>query len=172
MPLAFQPADDLYRGSGFDRGHLAAPAAVTWGDSPDAQIAMDQSFFLTNTTPQTAAFNQRSWQALEAREREVAAIRGRAVGISGPVFAADDHDLGGVQVRGRLRSRGTFRVPRTFFKVVVAEGAGGELEVVSYELENAQEKASPVAVSLELLQARTGLVFPESLHAARPLGGF
>lgn len=101
LPRAFQPGNEHYRLSEFDRGHLVSPATVAWGERRHAQIAMDQAFFWTNTSPQSPAFNQKSWLGLEVREREIAQARGGAIGFSGPVFAADDREYrGSAEMRG------------------------------------------------------------------------
>jgi DNA/RNA endonuclease G (NUC1) len=170
LARAFQPGNEHYLQSEFDRGHLVSPATVAWGEPRHAQIAMDQSFFWTNTSPQSHAFNQRSWLALEVREREIARARGRASGFSGPVFAADDREHRGTEeLRGRLRAHRTFLVPRRYFKVVVAPAEDGALEVAAHSVENSTEPAAPVATSLEELEALTGLAFPQALHHAGPL---
>lgn len=49
-----------YRGSGFDRGHLAAAANHKW-----SQKAMDDTFYLSNVAPQNPNLNQNTWNNLE-----------------------------------------------------------------------------------------------------------
>ena len=121
--------------SEFDRGHLVSPATVARGEPRHARIAMHQSFFWTNTSPQTPAFNQKSWLGLEECERAIAAERGRAVGFGGPIFAADDREYRGTEeLRGRVRAYRTFLVPRRYFKLVVVPGAAGGLEAAALEL--------------------------------------
>lgn len=73
---------DDYKGSGFDRGHMA-PA----GDMPTAQ-AMAQSFSLANMVPQAHKHNTGAWaKSVEAATRKYAS---RAMGdvyvITGPVY--------------------------------------------------------------------------------------
>ncbi|NTW34356.1 MAG: DNA/RNA non-specific endonuclease, partial [Bacteroidetes bacterium] len=53
-----------YKGSGYDRGHLA-PA----GDMKFDSIAMTESFFLTNMSPQLPDFNRGIWQRIEQQVR-------------------------------------------------------------------------------------------------------
>jgi DNA/RNA endonuclease G (NUC1) len=89
------------------------------------------------------------------------------------VLAADDREHRGTEeLRGRLRAHRTFLVPRRYFKVVVAPSEGGGLEVAAHCVENAARPTTPVAVSLQELEALTGLVFPGVLHQARALDGF
>jgi endonuclease G len=49
-----------YKGSGYDRGHLA-PA----GDMKKDRISMSQSFLMSNIAPQNASFNRGGWKKLE-----------------------------------------------------------------------------------------------------------
>ena len=53
-----------YKGSGYDRGHLA-PA----GDMKRDKISMSQSFLLSNISPQNASFNRGGWKKLESLVR-------------------------------------------------------------------------------------------------------
>ncbi len=67
VPLRNRAELDDYRGSGYDRGHLA-PAALFRG-SPRA---MSASFLLTNVVPQAPGLNRGAWRELEAAVRRVA----------------------------------------------------------------------------------------------------
>lgn len=96
-----------YKGSGFDRGHMA-PA----GDMPTAQ-AMAQSFSLANMVPQAPAHNRGAWaKSVETATRKYAAhATGNVYVITGPVFEpsiAQSQSLGA----------GKVRVPKYLFKLV------------------------------------------------------
>ncbi len=96
-----------YKGSGFDRGHMA-PA----GDMPTAQ-AMAQSFSLANMVPQAPEHNRGVWaKSVEAATRKYAS---RAYGdvyvITGPVYEpsiAQSQSIG----------PGKVRIPKYLFKLV------------------------------------------------------
>ena len=98
---------DDYKGSGFDRGHMA-PA----GDMQTAQ-SMAQSFSLANMVPQAPEHNRGAWaKSVEGATRKYA---GRATGdvyvITGPVFEpsiAASPSIG----------HGHVHVPRYLFKLV------------------------------------------------------
>ena len=54
-----------YKGSGYDRGHLA-PA----GDFSFSNIAMSESFYMSNMSPQHPSFNRGIWKKLESLVRK------------------------------------------------------------------------------------------------------
>jgi len=53
-----------YSHSGYDRGHLAPAADMTWNKQ-----AMQESFYFSNMSPQVPAFNRGIWKKLEAQTR-------------------------------------------------------------------------------------------------------
>jgi len=94
---------DDYKGSGYDRGHLA-PAAVFVND----QEEMDESFYMSNISPQTPSFNRGIWKRLENYEREL----------------ANEHDtiyvIAGGILKGNLPTIGENEVciPKLYFKII------------------------------------------------------
>jgi endonuclease G len=176
LPASFQPHNDHFFGSGFDRGHLAAPLSVSWGTPRQAQLANHQSFFWTNTAPQHPDMNRGWWLAVEQWEREMVAIQGKAVGFAGPVLAEDDpvhRDL--EQSIGRLRVRQNFRLPRRFWKVVIIADAQRSLKSAAFLLD--QDSLSKAKTSLKPEPSRfrcsvaeievlTGLDFGDAIRNA------
>ncbi len=62
-----------YRGSGYDRGHLL-PAA----DMKLNYKAMNDTFYMTNMSPQVPNFNRRIWASIEMHLRNLVRVHGRA----------------------------------------------------------------------------------------------
>ena len=96
-----------YRGSGYDKGHLA-PA----GDYRANQALMNQTFLLSNAVPQNPDHNRGIWANLEASIREMTARRGDLYVITGPVYT---------NPRRSKIGRGV-SVPDALYKVVVDVG--------------------------------------------------
>lgn len=96
-----------YRGSGYDRGHMAPAGDMKWS----AQ-AMKESFYLTNICPQNGDLNRGAWNKLEEKCRQRAVTDSALIVIAGPVFRPGE----GVQ---RIGVTGV-AVPRHFFKVVLS----------------------------------------------------
>lgn len=134
-----------YKGSGFDRGHMA-PA----GDMPTAQ-AMAQSFSLANMVPQAPELNRGVWaKSVEAATRKYAA---RATGdvyvITGPVFVpsiAHSPSIGPGQVR----------VPKYLFKLVYDQDKN---RAWAYWLANDDAARGSKPISYAELVKRTGNKF-------------
>jgi len=94
-----------YRKSGFDKGHLA-PAA----DMAFSCRAMQESFYMSNMSPQRPSFNRGIWKELEELVREWARHGEGLYVVTGPVLKNGDY-----QVIGKNR----VAVPELFFKVVL-----------------------------------------------------
>lgn len=92
-----------YRGSGYDRGHLA-PAA----DMAFDQLAMSESFYLSNMSPQVPGFNRGIWKNLEAQVRRWAKEKGGLYIVTGPVLTAPALETIGYNVT----------VPSKYYKVL------------------------------------------------------
>lgn len=97
---------DDYRGSGYDRGHLAPAADMKW-----SRTAMDQSHLLTNISPQNHTLNAGRWNTLEQNCRSWAARDSAIVIVAGPVLSD--------RMRRHIGAS-AIPVPERFFKVILA----------------------------------------------------
>lgn len=136
---------DDYRGSGFDRGHMA-PA----GDMPNAK-AMAQSFSLANMVPQAPEHNRGVWaKSVEMATRKyVARATGDVYIITGPVFIpniAQSPSIGAGQVH----------VPKYLFKLVYDQKKN-RAWAHWHENDNAARASRPISYA-ELVK-RTGIEF-------------
>ena len=147
LPINGQAALADYKGSGFDRGHLAPAGDMAW----DA-AAMAESFYLSNVAPQVGVgFNRGVWAALEGEIREAAAAGELSV-VTGPVFFDFEPRLGSSRVV----------VPDAFYKALYDPATG---ETKAWLIPNRAlpgETPAAFAIALERLEALTGLdFFPE-----------
>lgn len=93
-----------YRGSGYDRGHMAPAGDMRW-----STVAMEESFLLSNMSPQLPGFNRGIWKRLEEQVRQWAVEKDSIYVITGPVLNP---------VRGLIGINGV-GIPRSYFKVIV-----------------------------------------------------
>lgn len=93
-----------YKGSGYDKGHMAPAADMKW-----SQIVMDQSFYFTNICPQAPGLNRGAWKNLEENIRLWAIRDSALVVICGPLFT---------QEPVRYIPQTQVAIPDAYFKVV------------------------------------------------------
>lgn len=93
------PSD--YKDSGYDRGHLC-PAA----DMKQNDIAMRETFYMSNMSPQHPSLNRGMWNRIEAFVRD--AVNDSAYVVTGPIFK---ESLG-------IIGRNKVTIPGYYYKVV------------------------------------------------------
>lgn len=152
----FRPDPDLepgerselkdYKGSGFDRGHMAPAGAMKWSER-----VMSESFLLSNMAPQVGpGFNRGIWKALEEKVREWAVNRGELYVVTGPI-----HDGTGSSTIGANQ----VRVPTHFYKIIFDPV---RVEAIAFILPNKKNPVSQLSTfitSVDAVEARTGLDF-------------
>lgn len=139
-----------YKGSGYDRGHLAPSA-----DMPDPQ-SMHESFSLANMIPQVAENNRGIWAEIEKTTRNYAQKTGELYVITGPLFYGENVQ----QLKGRVL------IPTHIFKVVYdpkANLAG------AYVVSNTEPSAEWQEVAVSEIEKISGLnllpAVPEAVKA-------
>jgi DNA/RNA endonuclease G (NUC1) len=176
----FQPRDTHYRGSGYDRGHLACRRSLGWGKDGKAAIAGRQAFFLTNTGPQHPWLNRHSYLLVERWEEQLSIEHGRLIVFCGPLLRDDDETFRGreVGVDGFVAEE-TFRIPRAYWKIIITLGSDRSIEARAFLFPNPKPDEQPeperggpnkLSVSLEELQKLMPyLAFPEEVFSAREI---
>ncbi len=94
-----------YKGSGWSKGHMC-PA----GDNKWDELAMEESFLLTNVCPQNQSLNSGAWNRIEMDCRQWARKYGEVFIVCGPVLLKREHETIG---------KNRVVVPEAFFKVVL-----------------------------------------------------
>lgn len=156
LPSRERATLDDYKGSGYDRGHMA-PAA----DMPTA-AANDQSFSLANMVPQARINNQRTWAGIEKDTRRyVRRAQGPVYVFTGPVFAGNT-----ATGAGDLRTIGPGRVwvPTHLFKLVYDPSTN---RAWAHWVENTDEARAGSPISYKELVQRTGIEFLPGLAATQ-----
>ena len=135
-----------YSNSGFTRGHLA-PA----GDMAHNHKAMQESFLMSNISPQKRKFNNGIWKELEENVRDWAYSRGEIYIVTGPIL--DDpisQKIGGNKVS----------VPQQFFKIIL-DVSSINLESIAFLIPNerSEKKLDQYTISIDQIEEITGIDF-------------
>jgi len=94
-----------YKGSGYDRGHLAPAADMKYNSN-----SMSESFYLSNVSPQTASFNRGIWKKIEKQIRDWSNIYGELIVITGPILQCEG--IGEIGTNN-------ITIPKWYYKVVI-----------------------------------------------------
>lgn len=142
-----------YRGSGYDRGHMAPAADMRWS----AQ-AMEESFYLSNMAPQVGpGMNRGIWSDIESTIRQWVARRGELFIYTGPIFeSTSPPKIGPNQVA----------VPTHFYKIVFDPV---RVETIAFVVPNSphpNRKIEEFITSVRDIEQRTGLDFLNRISPA------
>lgn len=135
-----------YKGSGYDRGHLA-PA----GDMAFSKLAMSETFYMSNMSPQIRNFNGGIWRELEETVRDWTKKFRHLYIVTGPVLTREIREtIGNNQVS----------VPEYYYKVIL-DIHDPEMKAIGFVLPNeiSFEPLSDFAVSVDQVEALTGIDF-------------
>jgi endonuclease G len=137
--------DADYSGYNFDRGHLAPAADMCW-----SSVAMKESFYYSNMSPQVAAFNRGVWKRLETQVRTWAVLDSAINIVTGPVLTNNLLSIGPNNVS----------VPTHYYKVVL-EHNGSNKKGLGFVLPNAGSDLPlrAFAVSIDSVERLTGIDF-------------
>lgn len=146
VPAQYRQTLADYTGQGFDRGHVAPAADMTY----NAQ-AMSESFFLTNMMPQVPGNNRGIWKYLEENVRYWAQVKGDVYVITGALF------------EGQPKMMNKVTIPSHVYKIVIDPKSGKQ---IAYVFPN--EKLDPklidnYAVSVASIEQRSGINFSPAL---------
>ncbi|WP_245184775.1 DNA/RNA non-specific endonuclease [Halomonas salinarum] len=156
---------DSYRGSGYDRGHLAPNYAIANVHGREAQR---QTFLMSNMSPQRPNLNRQLWQRLEEAVMDHFVPRfGTLQVITGPIYPADF-------LEGVFHRVGFTQVPEAFYKILVVPSQTPRvIAFIMPQQVSGNEPLDRFLVSVDKIEARTGLDFFPQLtqEVARRLEG-
>ncbi|KAK7872798.1 hypothetical protein R5R35_011921 [Gryllus longicercus] len=128
----FRSVNKDYKGSGFDRGHLAAA-----GNHKSSQKHIEQTFFLSNMAPQVGeGFNRHAWNRLERHVRKLTKVYPNVYVCTGPLYLPRKEADGKTYIKYQVIGANSVAVPTHFFKVIVGEREDKALEMEAYVMPN------------------------------------
>ena len=134
-----------YTGSGYDRGHLAPAADMSWSNQ-----TMQESFYYSNMSPQDQSFNRGIWKKLEELVRTWAVDNESLYVVTGPILSSGLSTIGPNDVS----------VPNYYYKVLLDYSQPG-IKAIGFILPNHANKGSltEFAMPIDRVEAMTGLNF-------------
>jgi len=141
------PSD--YAKSGYDRGHLAPAADLSW-----TEATMKESFYMSNMSPQKPGFNRGIWKKLEGYVRQWAFDNGAIYVVTGGVLKDIDQYIG----------KSNVGVPKYYYKVIL-DYSGPEKKGIGFILPNqsSSKKLQLLAVTIDDIELITGIDFFHSI---------
>jgi endonuclease G, mitochondrial len=133
-----------YSRSGYDRGHLC-PA----GDFRFDKDLEDETFYMSNMSPQEPDFNRGIWSNLELKARDWAAERGYVIVVTGPVLKD------GLETIGK---KNAISVPKQYYKIIYDPE---KQEAIAFLMKNegSYDSLQNFVVSIDALERLTGINF-------------
>ena len=134
-----------YRGSGYDRGHLMPAADMTW-----SEVALSESFYYSNMSPQHPSFNRGVWKRLESKVRSWCMESDSLFIITGPVVNTIFDVIGQNRVA----------IPDAYFKVIM-RFKQNKKEGIAFLLPNrsSKETLERYVYSIDSLEQVVGIDF-------------
>jgi endonuclease G len=134
-----------YKGSGYDRGHLA-PAA----DMGFSEVTMRESFYYSNMSPQVPGFNRGIWKKLEEQTRDWTSLYDSLYIVVGAVFSDSMKVIGPHRVA----------VPTYYYKVILDNKLGQE-KAIGFLMENVGSSLpiGSFVVAIDEIERLTGIDF-------------
>ena len=134
-----------YKGSGYDRGHLAPAKAMSFSEQ-----SVSESFLMSNMSPQLPSFNRGIWKRLEKQVRDWIAISDSLYVVTGPVLNSSLPTIGVNKVS----------IPRAYYKTIL-RFYKGDINGIGFLLkhEKSSKKITDFATSIDTIEKITGLNF-------------
>ncbi|CCH43177.1 Mitochondrial nuclease [Wickerhamomyces ciferrii] len=169
IPDTFKAKLKDYFRSGYDRGHQAPAANAKFN-----QEAMDETFYLSNISPQVGeGFNRDYWAHLEFFCRDLTKVYNNVRIVTGPLYLPKRQPDGKWRVSYEvIGNPPNVAVPTHFFKLIVAENPSknpndDSLSVTAFVLPNEEiSNSTPLKsfeVPVEALERSSGLTLLQNV---------
>jgi len=135
-----------YRGSGYDRGHLAPAADMAFNTT-----AITESFYLSNISPQVRDFNHGVWKELEELSRDWAIKFNKLYVVTGPLLKD-----GG---KGEIGAN-SVTVPTAYYKILL-DLSETNPKAIAFIVPNevSYDPLFKYAVTIDEVEKQTGINF-------------
>lgn len=146
IPTSSQGSNADYRKSGYDKGHLAPAADMSWDYK-----TMIESFYFSNMSPQNPSFNRGIWKKLEEQVRGWAMQYGKLYITTGPILNSFIEYIG----------TGKIGAPSYFYKAILYYNPPKPARAIAFILKN-EGSSNPISyyvVSVDELEKRTNIDF-------------
>jgi endonuclease G len=138
------PAD--YAGSGYDQGHLANNADMSW----DVKVARE-SFYMSNMSPQLPSVNRGTWKNLEQAERAwVYSTKHTFTIYAGNVFSENSKKIGENKVT----------VPDYLYKILIDNATKKSYAFIFPHKNGLDQDFTKYQTTVLDIEAVSGIVFP------------
>ena len=146
------PSASAYKGTGYDRGHMAPNYAIATRFGTEAQ---KKTFYMSNVSPQKPGLNRGPWREVEHRIVDLWTAKYGGVWVIVGCVPGDSEDClpSGVDV------------PKAYWQLIVSNSSDGVRALALYMPKDIPFSAFPVhnIVSIDELECRTGLDFLSEL---------
>ncbi|EKO3814344.1 DNA/RNA non-specific endonuclease [Vibrio harveyi] len=141
-----------YKGSGYDRGHLAPSATVDF-----TRESMKQSFLMSNMSPQLPGFNRVGWRVLEEHVRDLANEYNELYVVTGPIYQGNEGTIGNGVV-----------IPSAFYKVILDPSFDEAIAFIVPHRDVSSSELANFITTIDEVERQTGLDFfaqtPDSIE--------
>jgi endonuclease G len=151
VPPQYRATLKDYQGSGYDRGHMAPAADLTY--SP---VAMSESFFLTNMMPQVPGNNRGIWKYLEEYTRFWAQKHNHVYAITGTLYDASKP----IPTIGN-----NVMVPQYVYKIVIDPNRAKAIAFMFPNMKLDPKDMEKYIVSISEIEQYTGIDFNPMIPA-------
>lgn len=134
-----------YKGSGFDRGHLAPAADFSYDE-----FALSQSFYMSNMSPQNPSFNRGIWRKLEEQVRDWAYENAEIYVVTGPILNKKYNTIGANEVS----------IPEYYYKIIL-DIDKPEIKAIAFLMKNEKSSSalSSFVVPIDRIENLTNIDF-------------
>ncbi|HDM8138913.1 TPA: DNA/RNA non-specific endonuclease [Vibrio harveyi] len=141
-----------YKGSGYDRGHLAPSATMDF-----TRESMKQSFLMSNMSPQLPGFNRVGWRVLEEHVRDLANEYNELYVVTGPIYQGNEETIGNGVV-----------IPSAFYKVILDPSFDEAIAFIVPHRDVSSSELANFITTVDEVERQTGLDFfaqtPDSIE--------